>query len=235
MPAGGPERSRRFELVVFDWDGTLSDSLGHIVDSMQAAIRALGLAPRAESQIRGMIGLGLEQVTARLYPELGARNRRALEEKYRYCFTSRPGPAIPLYPGVADTIAELHAGGYLIAVATGKSRRGLDRALRESGLDIYVHASRCADETFSKPHPQMLRELMDYLDIEASRTLMIGDTEHDLQMALNAGVAAAAVSHGAQEAARLLEFAPLVCFSGLPELPDWLARQNGAGYTGTKS
>lgn len=215
---------RSFDLLVFDWDGTLSDSLGAIVAAMQAGIADLGLEPRTPDAIRPLVGLGLDEVARRLFPDLSAAGVAALGEAYRTHWNAIPPDSIALFPGVAELLPELGARGYAVAIATGKSRRGLDRALGHSGLAGHVHASRCADETFSKPHPRMLQELIELFAAEAERTLMIGDSEHDLQMARNAGTGAAVMHCDRDSAGRLLEFKPLVCLPGYAELRRWLAQ-----------
>ncbi|HEY7841801.1 MAG TPA: HAD-IA family hydrolase [Gammaproteobacteria bacterium] len=218
---------RSFDLLVFDWDGTLSDSLVFIVEAVQAAIADTGLAPRDADRIRGLVGLGLEEFARRLYPGLDEAGVAALADAYRQRWRQIPPASVPLLPGAADLLAELHALDYSIAIATGKGRRGLDEALRHSGVGQYIHASRCADETASKPHPQMLLELMQLFDAMPARTLMVGDSEHDMMMARNAGTAAAALSVGDRDPAPLLESGPLACFTGLVELRRWLSTQDG--------
>jgi phosphoglycolate phosphatase len=222
---GTPARS--FDLLVFDWDGTLSDSLGLIVGAMQAAIADADLPARDDETIRRLIGLGLDEVARALYPELSDAGVAALAGAYRTRWRQIPPGSVPLLPGAATLLRELHALDYSIAVATGKGRRGLDEALCHSGVGTYVHASRCADEAPSKPHPQMLLELMQLFDAPRERTLMVGDSEHDLMMARNAGIASAALCHGGRDPGPLLEFEPLICLPGIPELHRWLADQEG--------
>ena len=212
---------RRFDLLVFDWDGTLMDSAGVIVASIQRAAEDLGIAPPAEAACRHIIGLGLEEALARLFPELPAARHPELVERYRHHYLGRDAE-IPLFPGAGELVRRLHAGNYLLGVATGKSRRGLERVLRYTGLTDCFHATRCADECFSKPHPQMLEQLMHELGVPPQRTLMIGDTSHDLEMARNAGVAALAVSYGAHARDALMAHAPLACLDSVEELQAWL-------------
>lgn len=214
-----------YRLLVFDWDGTLADSLGTITAALAAAIAETGLEPRRREDLLGIIGLGLEEAFAALYPALGQPDREQLSAAYRRHFRRLSAAPIPLYPGARESLALLRERGYLLAIATGKSRRGLDRALQQSGLGGWFDASRCADETFSKPHPQMLLDLMEQLAVRPGETVMIGDSQHDLQMAGNAGVVSIAVTHGAQSARRLLEFNPVVSIHHLGELAAWLARR----------
>jgi phosphoglycolate phosphatase len=212
-----------YKLLVFDWDGTLADSLNQIVSAMQQASRALELEQRSAEQIRDIIGLGMHEALARLYPDLSAAGVVLLVERYRDFYLGTPAQTTALYPDAEQTLEQLHSTGYLLAVATGKSRRGLHRALQDTGIARLFHASCCADEAFSKPHPQMLEQIMDGLGVTPRDTLMIGDTEYDLQMANNAGAAAIAVLYGAHQPQRLLEHEPLACLHGLKDLPGWLA------------
>ena len=216
--------TNRFSLLVFDWDGTLSDSLQHIVNSIRYAITKLGLPEKSEEAIKSIIGLGLEEALQRLCPGIDTLQSKNMASYYREHYASSTANNISLFPGAAEIIKLLHENGHDLAVATGKSRRGLDKALQDSGLDEFFHYSRCADETFSKPHPQMLEDIMEIFDARPERMLMIGDSEHDLQMAKNAGVCSAAVTYGAQDKEYLLKFEPLTCFNSLNELPQWLAQ-----------
>jgi phosphoglycolate phosphatase len=217
--------AKRFELIVFDWDGTLLDSAGTIVACIQAAAADLGMTPPSEQRARHVIGLGLQEALRYALPELELERHAELADRYRYHYLSRDHE-LPLFQGAAELVGRLAAEGYLLAVATGKSRKGLDRALAASGLRDHFHASRCADECHSKPHPQMLEELMEELGVSPGLTLMIGDTTHDLQMARNAGVGALAVAYGAHPRDALEEFSPLHCAASTAELADWL-RQHG--------
>jgi phosphoglycolate phosphatase len=214
---------RAYSLLVFDWDGTLADSLSHIVDSMQQASRTLGIEQKTHDEIRNIIGLGMNEAMAQLYPDLPAPAVAELVERYREYYLGMPDRPVALYPDAERTLERLYEEGYLLAVATGKSRRGLERSLQETGLTRFFHTSRCADEAFSKPHPQMLEQIMELLGVSPRHTIMIGDTEYDLQMASNAGASAIAVMYGAHEPVRLLRHEPLVCLDSLKDLPGWLA------------
>ncbi|MBI4006639.1 MAG: HAD-IIIA family hydrolase [Gammaproteobacteria bacterium] len=213
------------KLLVFDWDGTLADTSSRIVNAMQSAINILGLGKRSIDEIQNTIGLGLAEVINNLFPELEQRDQQDLANNYRQYYLQPSNGKTMLFPDAEETLHYLKDQGYLMAVATGKSRSGLDRALQETGLEAFFHASRCADEACSKPHPQMLLEIMDILDVESNKTLMIGDSEFDLQMANNAGIAGIAVSHGTQSMERLLKCKPLTCLNRLNELIDWLTRR----------
>ena len=214
--------SNSTQLIVFDWDGTLMDSEARIVNCMQAAIEDLALAPRTRQQMTEIIGLGLAEALAILYPEGSSAEHAALTERYRYHFVEANQTPSTLFPGVQEMLAELNEQGHFLAVATGKGRRGLDRVLEETDTGHYFHTTRCADESFSKPHPQMLLEIMDHLGVEPGNTLMIGDTEYDLQMANNAGVRSLAVSYGVHDLGRLLNCRPLDCVDDVSALRNWL-------------
>jgi phosphoglycolate phosphatase len=212
---------QRFDLIVFDWDGTLMDSAGHIVRAIGAACADLGLPVPAEADARYVIGLGLGEAMARVAPGADAAQQSALVERYRHHYLKQDHE-ITLFEGTEALIAHLAASAHLLAVATGKNRRGLDRALATTGLSPFFHATRCVDECPSKPHPQMLLELMDELATLPERTLMIGDTSHDLNMANNAGVAALAVTFGAHPVEELARCRPLACLNSTGELFQWL-------------
>lgn len=212
---------KRYDLIVFDWDGTVMDSTAVIAASIQAACRDLGLAIPGDEAARHVIGLGLVQALRHAVPDAPEAMYEPLVERYRHHFLAQDRE-IPLFGGARETIAELHDAGYRLGVATGKSRKGLERALESTGLKQYFHATRTADMTFSKPDPAMLLELMDELAVNAERTLMIGDTTHDVQMAQNAGVDAVAIGHGAHPAEQLLALAPLALVQDFAGLRAWL-------------
>jgi len=212
----------RFELIVFDWDGTLMDSEARIVACIQAAFTDLGLPAPTRESARDIIGLGLEEAMAQLCPGADQATRADLVLQYRRHFLVSDRTPSALFPGALEALDWIAAQGYRLAVATGKSRAGLDKSLAETGLTGFFHATRCADETFSKPHPQMLLELMDELGATADETLMIGDTEYDLQMARNAGVKSLAVCYGVHSPERLLAHEPLACVDSLSAIPVWL-------------
>jgi len=213
--------AKRYDLIVFDWDGTVMDSTAVIASSIQAACRDLDLPVPSDEAARHVIGMGLVQALQHAVPDAPEDLYEPLAERYRHYFMAHDA-SIPLYAGAAETVAELHEEGYLLAVATGKSRKGLERVLDSSGLRSYFRATRTADQTFSKPHPAMLLELMDELMVDAGRVLMIGDTTHDLQMAINAGVAAVGLTHGAHPADQLDALQPLALLDDFDELRGWL-------------
>jgi phosphoglycolate phosphatase len=223
---------RAFQLLVFDWDGTLMDSVGSIVACTSATIRELALGEPDDATIRGTVGLGLRETMDFLVPDCDeALYGRVLECYRRHWIDTYRGLPI-LFAGVREMLAELHAGGYLLAVATGKSRRGLDYVLDQTGLGSLFHATRTADEAASKPHPQMLREILDELGVVPRAAAMVGDSIYDLQMAANAGTAAIAVLTGAHSRAELAAERPRACLGTVAELPAWLRTGNATGAGG---
>ena len=215
---------KQFDLIIFDWDGTLVDSSQIIVDSIQAASVDAGLPMPSAASSRSIIGLSLRNAILTLFPQITEPQLQVLVERYGHYFHTRDHE-IPLFEGVPEVLAELGEAGFMLAVATGKGRRGLNHAMQTSGLEPHFIASRCADECHSKPHPQMLQELMDELGAQPERTLMIGDTSYDLQMARNADVDSLAVTFGAQPLESLLPHAPLAVFDRFTDLHAWL-KQN---------
>lgn len=212
-----------FKLLVFDWDGTLMDSAAHIVYCMRHAIHDSGLPAKDDAAIRNIIGLGLSEALYTLFPESDDSLHDAITQRYRHHFLSGTHAPSGLFAGADATLCALAETGYLLAVATGKGRHGLDHVLEQTGLKKFFHASRCVDEAPSKPHPQMLFDLMDALGVTPDATLMIGDTEYDMHMARNAGVPALGVSYGVHGRERLLQCGALDCLDAIHELPDWLA------------
>jgi phosphoglycolate phosphatase len=213
----------RYPLLVFDWDGTLIDSAGAIVACIQGACRDLGLPVPDDARASHAIGLGLHDALAYAVPGLPAAEYGRVVEHYRRHFLARD-PAIPLFPGARAMLAELKERGHRLAIATGKSRAGLARALDNTGVREFFGATRCADECASKPAPDMLNELIEEFGENPVGTLMIGDTVHDLRMAANAGVGAVAVSHGAHPKSDLLALGPLACLDSIGDLRQWLSR-----------
>ena len=214
--------AERFDLIVFDWDGTLLDSAAAIVRAIQGASRDLGLPAPSDERARHVIGLGLTDALAFAVPELSEADYPRMVERYRHHYLSSDHE-LNLFAGTEAMIATLVERGHLLGVATGKSRAGLDRALSHTGLGAHFLATRCADECHSKPHPQMLHELMVELGTAPERTLMIGDTPHDLQMAEAAGVAALAVTFGAHPADVLRRHEALAYIERPEDLGPWLA------------
>jgi phosphoglycolate phosphatase len=212
---------RRFRFIVFDWDGTLVDSTGIIASSLRMACQDIGEPVPDDATARYVIGLGLADVLRHIAPGLPRERQRDLAERYRFHYLSRD-PEIPLFAGVREMLDELEAAGRLLAIATGKTRAGLERALAQQGVAERFVATRCADESPPKPHPGMLLHLMEQVGVEPAATLMVGDTTHDLELARNAGVAALAVSYGAHESAGFAPFGPLATLHSPRELRQWL-------------
>ncbi|HSG60545.1 MAG TPA: HAD-IA family hydrolase [Pseudomonadales bacterium] len=190
-------------LYVFDWDGTLVDSIGRIVESLKLAAAELSLEMLTDQQYREVIGLGLTEAVNHLYPMADERLQVAMKEAYSKHFVAADVAPCPFFCGVTDTLEALHKEGHHLAVATGKSRRGLDRVLTQLQWHDYFHATRCADETASKPHPLMLHEIMDALGVPSHEAVMVGDTDFDLHMAHHAGMRSVGVSYGAHNLERL--------------------------------
>ena len=193
---------KAFDLYVFDWDGTLFDSTGAIVEAMQLAAADLGLPVPSRQAASYVIGLGLSDALKHAIPDIKPEQVPQLVERYRANYAVRSGQ-ITLFAGVGELIVQLHAGGRRMAIATGKSRIGLDEALRQSGLGTYFEATRCADEGLPKPNPWMLHDLGLETGVDPSRMLMIGDTTHDLHLARNAGSQFCGVTYGAHDAQAL--------------------------------
>jgi len=217
----------KFDLLIFDWDGTLMDSEARISACVEAAVRDLGLVSPGRHAIRNIIGLGLREAVHILFPEGGDTLHLEIAERYRAHFFSNDEVPAQLFEGAREVVEQLHRAGYLLGVATGKGRNGLDHALESTGLGAYFHATRCADETFSKPHPEMLHQITGELGIAPRRALMIGDTEYDLQMAANADMPALGVDYGVHGRERLLRHNPLDCLQWVTEIPACLDRLAG--------
>jgi phosphoglycolate phosphatase len=211
-----------YDLVVFDWDGTLMDSTRLIASCLQEACRDVGAPVPTEAEALFVIGLNIADTFRRVVPQLDAEGQRLLAERYRHHFLAREHEA-PLYAGVREMLADLHGRGRRLAVATGKARRGLERALDATGLREWFEATRCADEGLAKPHPDMLLMLLELTGVEPRRALMVGDTTHDLELAANAGIEAVAVSYGAHPEDLLATRPALARCASVVELRRWLA------------
>ena len=213
--------NEQFDLIVWDWDGTIANSTGMIVDAIVLAAAQVGLPALDPIAASNIIGLGLKESIHSLFGDLAADKAQQLASQYNANYYAGES-AIPLFEGAHELIIELHRRGFKLAVATGKGRRGLDLALEHCGLAKYFHETRTMGECFSKPHPQMLDELMDELVVRPERTLMIGDTSYDLEMAQNAGVKSVAVTFGAQSRDKLVGYNPLHIFDEFTDLRNWL-------------
>jgi phosphoglycolate phosphatase len=212
---------QRFDLIVFDWDGTLFDSTALIVRCMQAAAVDLGFEPPSRERASYVIGMGLIEALRHAMPDLEPSRYPELGQRYRQHYFAS-AHEVTLFDGVPELLRDLKARHHWLAVATGKSRRGLDEALAAVDMTRLFDGTRTADETASKPNPMMLIELMREFGAESERTLMIGDTTHDLELARNAGCPAVAVTYGAHAHESLLDFAPLLVAHDVKTLHDWL-------------
>ena len=215
----------RFDLIVFDWDGTLSDSTGLIAECIQLAARDLEFREPTMMQAKSIIGLGLDQSTATLFPELSEADRMRFAARFREHYVPRDHEAT-LYEGVRELLQQLPRPNRFLAVATGKPRVGLERAFQRTALKPHFHFSRCGDEGMPKPDADMLLRLMEFAQVKPARTLMIGDTTHDLDLARNAGVAALGVAYGAHSRAALSTRPSMAILDNVTELTAWLT-QNG--------
>lgn len=215
---------KKYSLLVFDWDGTLLDSQTQIVNCMKLAIAELDLDARTDKQISNIIGLGLEEAIASLYPLISPEKITLTAQTYREHYLFKDKTPSLLFDGAKDVITLLRETGYELAVATGKSRRGLDKDLAETDLHDVFPITRCADETRSKPHPQMLEEILVDYNTDASTTLMIGDSEYDMQLASNTKMDGLAVSYGVHNLIRLLKHDPVGFIDDIKQLPSWLEK-----------
>lgn len=213
--------SKSFKLIVFDWDGTLMDSVAKIVNCLRAAAADCGLPDPGAAAARDIIGLGLREAFVALFPRADIGMLDALVARYRQHYLYDDRTEMTLFAGVAAGLEDLRVHGYRLAIATGKARRGLDHVLELTGTADFFCATRCADEARSKPHPQMLHDLLRMTNTAASDALMIGDTCYDMEMAASAGVARLGVTYGVHPRPRLLAHAPLACVDDFAELRRW--------------
>lgn len=200
------------------------DSEAHIVACVEAAVRDLNLPVPSHDAIRDIIGLGLLEAVNTLFPGHQEGLHLDIANRYRVHFFKDSGSPSQLFDGVREVLSDLSQQGYLLAVATGKGRKGLDHALESTGLGGLFHFTRCADETFSKPHPEMLNQILEQTGVEPGQALMIGDTEYDLEMAVNAGMPSLGVTYGTHSLERLLKHNPLACVDHVREIPAWLSQ-----------
>lgn len=217
-----------YELLIFDWDGTLADSIGRIVQAMQAAAELSGRAVRDDLAIKGIIGLGLPEAIRTLYPDITTNDLINFRQHYADSYMAMDNDvASPLFESVRESIEGFRAQGYKLAVATGKARRGLDRVLKAHGWLDFFDITRAADETASKPDPLMLNEILHHCGVEPARALMVGDASFDLLMARNAGMDSVAVGYGAQSLDSLREYQPCLAIEHFSELRTWLGERGG--------
>ena len=221
---GSAMRPRRYDLIAFDWDGTLYDSTAAIAGAIQAAVEDLGGDVPSTASARYVIGWGLTQALGHVAPDIDPSLYPALAARYQYHYRRR-ADQVSLFPGVLPMLSDLRSRHHRLVVATGKSRRGLNEVLAHDDLVGLFDGSRTADETAGKPHPLMLEELMGEFDIGPDRTLMIGDTVHDLEMARAAGCDAVGVTYGAHAGVTFAPHAPQAIVHSVNELHDWLMRE----------
>ncbi|VAW87239.1 Similar to phosphoglycolate phosphatase, clustered with ribosomal large subunit pseudouridine synthase C [hydrothermal vent metagenome] len=212
-------KTKKFKLLIFDWDGTLIDSEARIIESMQIASTQAGLTPAGDNDIRNIIGLELNQAIKQLYSDITDESIEKIANDYREHYMYQSKVPTPRFNGVLETLDLLKNKGYQMAVATGKGRQGLDRAMEEANLQSYFTITRCANETRSKPHPLMLEEILDELKLKPADAVMIGDTSYDMSMAQTANMAAVAVSYGVQKKDKLMQHNPLACIDNITTLP----------------
>ncbi len=213
-----------YRLVIFDWDGTLLDSVGSIVECTRVTLDELEVAAVPESAIRGVLGLGLRETVETLCPGCDEELFQQVIATYRKHWFGGYNTRPALFDGVVEALDELRSRGYLLAVATAKGRQGLDTDLEATGLAAHFVTTRTITESPSKPHPAMVLDILDELGVAPAEAVMVGDATHDLRMAANAGVAGVAVCSGSHPRAELLALEPAGCLDGVVELPEWLAR-----------
>lgn len=212
----------KYELIIFDWDGTLMDSSLRIVNCLQRAAQDLELPVPGVNQARHIIGLNLQDSLASLFGQLSNAQVSKYIERYRYHFYHPQADQMLMFDGVMDGLEELDRHGLLLAVATGKGRQGLDPILNECGLENLFVMTRCADEAFGKPNPRMLFDILEFTGHDPRQAVMIGDTSYDMEMAENAGMDAVAVDYGMHDLDLLKQYNPTASFSGFSQLTDWL-------------
>jgi phosphoglycolate phosphatase len=218
---------KKYQLIIFDWDGTLMDSSAQIINCMQLAIREVGAEQRSDAEICNIIGLGLEEAIHALYPQATQEFINKIAIVYRDYYLFKDKTPSPLFDGVIDMLDELRKDGYDLAIATGKSRRGLDKGLDETDLRDYFPITRCADETRSKPDPQMLSEILSDYNSNQATALMVGDSEYDLQMANNAKIAGLAVTYGVHDLQRLMQQKPVDYVTSARSISNKIKELNG--------
>jgi phosphoglycolate phosphatase len=223
---------RDYDLLIFDWDGTLADSIGRIVEAMHRSAERAGYALCSDEAVKGIIGLALPEAISTLYPHLDQPEVMAFRQHYADIYMALDTQPSPLYPGVVEALESFRADGYRLAVATGKARRGLDRVLVANGWEAFFDVTRAADETMGKPHPRMLEEILAHCQVPASRALMVGDSSFDLLMARNAGMHSVAVGHGALSLEALSVYEPQLSIQHFSQLQAWLGRTAAIEFPG---
>jgi len=218
-------KNTKYDLIIFDWDGTIANSAGIIVESIKEVCASEKLSTPSDHEVRSIIGLGLNEAFNKIFPNIKEKELQNVQDLYRDAYLKRVDK-ICLFDGVEIGIKGLAFKGYHLAIATGKSRRGLNNALNKSSLSNFFKVTKTMDECFSKPHPQMINEILDAFMIEPNKALMIGDSSYDLEMATNAKIDAVGVSYGAQMHAQLVDYKPLTIVDNPYDLFEWL-NKNG--------
>lgn len=214
-----------YKLLIFDWDGTLMDSVARIINCLRiASDQVLGSHTRSDYELKDVIGLGLREALLQLHPESSEKQIQHMSEAYRYQYMEVNPTRSVLFDGAEQILETLEQQGYWLAIATGKGRQGLDQVLEHTGLAHRFHTTRCASETFSKPHPLMLEEILEQLGLNASEALMIGDTEYDMEMARNANMDRLGVSYGVHTTERLMKHEPIGCIDNVQHLDSFLQK-----------
>ena len=214
-------KPKKYQLIIFDWDGTIIDSQAHIINSMKQAMSDENLPVPEDARIRHVIGLSLDRAILSLSPELDQLTIERIASNYRRHFFANMNQS-ELFEGVAETIQDLHASGYFLAVATGKGRKGLDMALKNTGLEPFFHITRCADETRSKPDPLMLDEILTDLDLDPEKAIMVGDTSYDIDMACNIKMDCIAVTYGMHDVQHLKSSNPTYLIDSIDQLSQYV-------------
>lgn len=208
----------KYQCIIFDWDGTLADSLGRIVSSMRGAALEIGAGDRTDTQIKDIIGLELVEAIATLYPELPHPQVLSMRDCYSHIYLEQESDPTRFFTGIPELLADLHSASRILGVATGKSRKGLDRVMTTLSAHDWFHATRCADETRGKPEPDMVLELLEAFRVHPQDAVVVGDSHFDLEMAARAGVASIGVGWGAQDLSRLAAFPGAICVENVRAL-----------------
>ena len=216
----------RYELVIFDWDGTLMDSSARIVSCLQHAAQDLKLPVPSDNKARHIIGLNLQDSLSQLFGEVSQAVSKKYIERYRYHFYHPQAEQMKMFAGVMDGLKELDRFGLLLAVATGKGRQGLDPILKQYDLESFFVMTRCADEAYGKPNPKMLFDILEFTGQQVNQAVMVGDTSYDLEMAGNAGMHAIAVDYGMHDINHLHTYNPVASFSDFSQITDWLLNRS---------
>lgn len=214
--------NREFDLIIFDWDGTLMDSVAKIVRCFQEAMNELNISSPSVDEIRNIIGLGMEEAMNILLPNHSSAEKNKVIDVYRDHFLERDKTDMPFFSGVESGLQQLQSHGYQLAVATGKNRKGLDRLLGLHDFDKYFTATRCSDESCSKPNPKMIHDLLSQTKIAPEKAIMIGDSTYDMEMACNAKIECIAVNYGVHDCQQLKQYKPKDCLDSFSDVMNWL-------------